>query len=137
MSSTQDARSCFTRRGLLGSTLGVAGALAASLLLSSGSTAESNSAQSVQHTYNGDTDPYPVPWLDKFGDHNQAAGPNAEPSHIYHFKGKVVRCNAFVGMGTDNKGNRIAFGAPSTDYGIMQGEYWAAREAQTGQFVHI
>lgn len=137
MSSARDVRSCFTRRDLFGTTLGIAGAAAASLLLSSGSAFGGNSAQSVQHTYNGGADPYPVPWLDKFGDHNQAAGPNSEPSHIYHFKGKVVRCNGFVGMGTDNKGNRIAFGAPSTDYGIMQGEYWAARTAQTGQFVHI
>lgn len=88
-------------------------------------------------TANGGTDPYPIPWLDKFGSHNQAAGLGNEPSHIYHFKGRVVRCNAFSGMGTDNQGNRIAFGAPSTDYGIMQGEYWAARTAQQGTFVHI
>jgi hypothetical protein len=137
MISAGVVRSLYTRRGLLGATLGIAGAGAASLVLSDGSAASSEPAQSVQHTYNGGTEPYPVPWLDKFGDHNQAAGPNSEPSHIYHFKGKVVRCNAFVGVGTDNKGNRIAFGAPSTDYGIMQGEYWAGRAEQTGQFVHI
>jgi hypothetical protein len=88
-------------------------------------------------TANGGTAPYPIPWLDKFGSHNQAAGLNNEPSHIYHFKGRVVRCNNFTGMGTDNQGNRIAFGAPSTDYGVMQGEYWAARTAQNGTFVHI
>jgi hypothetical protein len=88
-------------------------------------------------TANGGTEPYPIPWLDKFGDHNQPAGLNNEPSHIFHFKGRVVRCNAFTGMGTDNHGNRIAFGAPSTDYGIMQGEYWAARTTQHGTFVHI
>ena len=88
-------------------------------------------------TANGGTDPYPIPWLDKFGSHNQAAGPNNEPGHIFHFKGRVVRCNNFTGMGTDNKGNRIAFGAPSTDYGVMQGEYWTARTSQQGTFVHI
>ena len=33
-------------------------------------------------------------------------------------------------MGSDNQGNRIAFGSPTTDYGVMQGEYWAARAAQ-------
>jgi len=88
-------------------------------------------------TANGGTDPYPIPWLDKFGSHNQAAGLNNEPSHIFHFKGFVVRCNNFTGMGTDNQGNRIAFGAPSTDYGVMKGEYWAARTAQQGTFVHI
>ncbi len=86
---------------------------------------------------NGGTDPYPIPWLDKNGSHNQPAGPNLEPSHIYHFKGRVARCSTFTGMGTDNQGNRIAFGSPTTDYGVMQGEYWAAREPQQGTFTHI
>ena len=88
-------------------------------------------------TANGGTDPYPVPWLDKNGSHNQPAGPNLEPSHIYHFKGRVARCSTFTGMGTDNRGNRIAFGSPTTDYGVMQGEYWAAREPQQGTSTHI
>jgi len=88
-------------------------------------------------TSNGGTDPYPIPWLDKNGSHNQPAGPNLEPSHIYHFKGKVARCSTFSGMGTDNQGNRIGFGTPTTDYGAMQGEYWAARAPQQGVFTHI
>jgi len=88
-------------------------------------------------TANGGTDPYPIPWLDKNGSHNQPAGPSLEPSHIYHFQGRVARCSTFTGMGTDNAGNRIAFGSPTTDYGVMQGEYWAGRSAQTGTFSHI
>ena len=88
-------------------------------------------------TANGGSDPYPIPWLDKNGSHNQPAGPNLEPSHIYHFKGRVARCSTFTGMGTDNQGNRIAFGSPTTDYVAMQGEYWAARTAQHGTFTHI
>ena len=88
-------------------------------------------------TANGGTDPYPIPSLDKNGSHNQPAGPNLEPSHIYHFKGRVARSSTFTGMGTDNQGNRIAFGSPTTDYGVMQGEYWAARAAQQGTFTHI
>jgi len=88
-------------------------------------------------TANGGTDPYPIPWLDKNGSHNQPAGPNLEPSHIYHFKGRVARCSTFTGIGTDNKGNRIAFGSPTTDYGVMQGEYWAARTTQQGTLTHI
>lgn len=88
-------------------------------------------------TANGGTDPYPIPWLDKNGSHNQPAGPNLEPSHIYHFKGRVARCSTFTGMGTDNHGNRIAFGSPTTDYGVVQGEYWAARAPQHGTFTHI
>ena len=30
-------------------------------------------------TANGGTDPYPIPWLDKNGSHNQPAGPNSNP----------------------------------------------------------
>ena len=88
-------------------------------------------------TSNGGTDPYPIPWLDKNGSHNQPAGPNLDPSHIYHFKGRVARCSTFTGMGTDNQGNRVGFGTPTTDYGVMQGEYWAARAPQQGVFTHI
>jgi hypothetical protein len=88
-------------------------------------------------TANGGADPYPIPWLDKNGSHNQPAGANLEPSHIYHFKGRVARCSTFTGVGTDNQGNRIAFGSPTTDYGVMQGEFWGARAAQQGAFTHI
>ena len=94
-------------------------------------------AQQSAGTANGGAGPYPIPWLDKNGSHNQPAGPNLEPSHIYHFKGVVARSSTFTGMGTDNQGNRIAFGSPTTDYGLMQGEYWAARTAQQGAFSHI
>jgi hypothetical protein len=66
-------------------------------------------------TANGGKDPYPIPWLDKNGSHNQPAGPNLEPSHIYHFKGRVARSSTFTGMGIDNQGNGIAFGSPTTD----------------------
>ena len=96
-------------------------------------------AQVSEHltTANGGTEPYPIPWLDKNGSHNQPAGPNLEPSHIYHFKGRVARCSTFTGGGTDDQGNRIAFGSPTTDYGVMQGEYWAGRATQQGTFTHI
>jgi hypothetical protein len=53
-------------------------------------------------TANGGNEPYPIPWLDKNGSHNQPAGPNLEPSQIYRFKGRVARCSTFSGMGTDN-----------------------------------
>lgn len=87
--------------------------------------------------FNGNTDPFPIPWLDKNGSHNQSPGPGMDPSSIYDFKGRVARANDFKGMGTDNRGNRIAFGAPSTDFSFLQGEYWAARTAQKGIFTHI
>jgi len=40
-------------------------------------------------------------------------------------------------MGTANDGNRIPFGTATTDYGFMQGEYFAGRKAQVGAFTHI
>ena len=56
-------------------------------------------AELAASTSNGGSDPYPIPWLDKNGSHNQPAGPGLEPSHIYHFKGRVARCSTFTGMG--------------------------------------
>lgn len=119
-----------TRRKMLTTSAGAAAAL-----LLAPAIAESQQPQPT--TANGGTEPYPIPWLDKNGSHNQPAGPNLEPSHIYHFKGRVARCSTFTGMGTDNHGHRIAFGSPTTDYGVMDGEYWAARTAQHGTFTHI
>ncbi len=94
-------------------------------------------AELAASTSNGGSDPYPIPWLDKNGSHKQPAGPSLEPSHIYHFKGRVARCSTFTGIGTDSQGNRIAFGSPTTDYGLMQGEYWAGRTTHRGAFAHI
>ncbi len=85
---------------------------------------------------NGGSCPYPIPWLDKNGNHNQSPMPNVELSSIYHFKGKLARCNGFHGMGTDNKGNRLAWGTPTTDFSYMAGEYWAGREARRAVFAH-
>ncbi len=95
------------------------------------------SYQFGQLTLDGGESPFPVPWLDKNGSHNQSPGPGSDPSSIYHFKGQVARCNDFKGMGTDNNGNRIAFGAPSTDFSLLSGEYWAGRTVRTGAFSHI
>jgi hypothetical protein len=85
---------------------------------------------------NGGPCPYPIPWLDKNGNHNQSPMPDVELSNIYHFKGKLARCNGFHGMGTDNKGHRLAWGTPTTDYSYMAGEYWAARQAHHAIFAH-
>jgi hypothetical protein len=137
MSSTDDVRPGYTRRSFLSTTLSIAAAGSASLLLPDDIAAENTPPQSKLLTYNGSTDPYPIPWLDKNGSHNQPAGPQLEPSHIFHFKGRVARCADFVGMGTDNRGNRIAFGTRTTDYGFMKGEYFAGRAPQTGAFTHI
>ena len=56
-------------------------------------------AQDSHASANGGTAPYPIPWLDKNGSHNQPAGPNLEPSQIYDFKGLVGRCSTFTGNG--------------------------------------
>ncbi len=127
------------RRRLL--SLGVTSAFAASLpdaILDAQATARSclpdipkNHAPS-----NGGACPYPIPWLDKNGNHNQSPAPNVELSSIYHFKGKLARCNGFHGTGTDNDGNRLAWGTPTTDFSYMAGEYWAARQPHQAVFAH-
>jgi len=48
----------------------------------------------------------------------------------------VARCSTFTGLGTDNQGNRVAFGSPTTDYGVMQGEF-GARELRNRASSHI
>ncbi|MDA8091711.1 MAG: hypothetical protein M0Z61_16010 [Nitrospiraceae bacterium] len=127
----------FSRRGLLASGL----VLAASSVLHLPGTAQAEAGlkekKPREYSYDGSTDPFPIPWLDKNGSHNQPAGPGNEPSLIYHFKGKVARCSDFTGIGTDNKGNRLAFGSPTTDNAIMQGEYFTGREARKGSFTHL
>lgn len=87
--------------------------------------------------FNGSSCPFPIPWLDKNGSHNQAPKAGSEPSNIFHFKGQVARCNDWVGMGTDNRGNRLAFGSPSTDFSFMKGTYFAGRSEHQGIFSHI
>ncbi|HUL01022.1 MAG TPA: hypothetical protein VLX29_09220 [Nitrospirota bacterium] len=125
----------FSRRKFLIS--GSALAAASALQLPNHAVAMGTREKIEPFVYDGSNYPFPIPWLDKNGSHNQPAGTNLEPSHIYHFKGKVARCADFRGMGTDNKGNRLAFGNPTTDNDIMQGEYYTGRMAQNGTFVHI
>jgi hypothetical protein len=121
--------------------LGAASAVGASLrasVLSEQST-PATCAPPIPHNHeplNGGSCPYPIPRLDKDGNHNQPAAPNVELSSIYHFKGKLARCSGFHGMGTDNKGNRLAWGTSTTDYSYMAGEYWAARQAHQAIFAH-
>ena len=89
-------------------------------------------------TANGGTDPYPIPWLDQKRQPQSACG--TESGALRTFTTSRVwspGCSTFTGMGTDNLGNRIGFGSPTTDYGLMQGEYWAARTPQHGAFTHI
>ena len=123
----------FSRRQFLLS----GGALMAASALPGRADADADLSNPKPFVYDGSTDPYPIPWLDKNGSHNQPAGLDKEPSHIYHFKGKVARCADFSGMGTDNKGNRLAFGNPTTDNSFMQGEYFTGRTTHKGTFTHI
>jgi hypothetical protein len=91
----------------------------------------------VLFDHDGGKDPFPIPWLDANGSHNQMPGVEQEPSHIYHFKGLVARCNGFAGKGTDGEGKPVSFGTKTTDFGIMVGEYHAGRTAHKGAFVHL
>jgi hypothetical protein len=139
MSSERGSEFEVSRRQWL--KLGVTSAFAASLrptVLRAQSASPNCAPPMPQHhePSNGGPCPYPIPWLDKNGNHNQPAAPNVELSNIYHFKGKLARCGGFHGTGTDNKGNRLAWGTPTTDYSYMAGEYWAARQAHEGIFAH-
>ncbi len=125
-----------SRRGFLQSGIGLA-AMSATLALPGLARAQSGLKPGNGAGPDGSSDPDPIPWLDKNGSHNQSPGPNVDPSNIFHFKGRIARCNAFTGMGTDNKGNRIAFGAPSTDFSFMQGQYFSGRSERSGAFSHI
>ena len=121
----------------LGVTSAVTASLPGSLLLAH--SAQQNCPPPIPHNHepsNGGPCPYPIPWLDKNGNHNQPAMPNVELSSIYHFKGRLARCSGFHGWGTDNQGNRLAWGTPTTDYSYMAGEYWAARQAHQAVFAH-
>jgi hypothetical protein len=131
----QSEPSLISRRGFLGRGAWLAALGAAALCLPKDALAQGPQAWSPPS--NGGKDPYPIPWLDRNGSHNQSPGPGMEPSSIFHFGGQVARANNFTGMGTDNKGNRIAFGAPSTDFSFLRGQYFAARAAQLGVFTHI
>ena len=126
-----------TRRTILQSGAGAVGG-AAGLMVPGAALAASEANKILP---DGGAGPFPIPWLDKNGSHNQPAGPNLEPSHIYHFRGRVARSAGFDGIGTAETGNgeseRILFGTNTTDYGIMDGEYWAARAPQHGAFTHI
>lgn len=127
------------RRGLL--KFGLASLVASSLpvRLLHAQSAPQQCAPPIPQNHapsNGGSCPYPIPWLDKNGNHNQSPTANVELSNIYHFKGKLARCNGFHGMGTDNKGNRLAWGTPTTDYSYMAGEYWAARAGHQAIFAH-
>ncbi len=68
---------------------------------------------------------------------NQAPGPNVELLHLLHFKGRIARANDFAGAGTDGSGERLSFGAKSTDFSFQQGEYFAGRQARQGAFGHL
>jgi len=129
-----DRKPMFTARRRF---LQASGALAACAALSTGVGASSECAPPIPHgPSNGGSCPYPIPWLDKNGNHNQIPKENVELSHIFHFKGKLARCSGFTGIGTDNQGNRLPFGTGTTDYSFMAGEYWAARKPQYGIFAH-
>jgi hypothetical protein len=94
-------------------------------------------AEALAAPVGGNDEPYPIPWLDKNGSHNQA-GPGLEPSSIYHFKGRIARAAEFTGSGVDGEGTRIPFGTRTTDHSIMQGECWTSqRRPRTGAWAHL
>ena len=125
------------RRQLLQMGLTTAGLTMLRPLAAAAMVAEDCSPPIPAGPFNGSVCPFPIPWLDKNGNHNQMPKSGVELSNIYHFKGRLARCAGFTGMGTDNRGNRLAFGTPTTDFSFMAGEYFAARESHQANFAHI
>jgi len=64
MCSADDVRSRYTTRSFLGTTISIASAASASLLLPGRIATGNKPPQSELHTYNGGTDPYPIRLLD-------------------------------------------------------------------------
>ncbi len=127
------------RRRLLNMGMASLGLASLSSRLARGQAAPDSCSPPIPQNHapsNGGPCPYPIPWLDKNGSHNQSPAPNVELSNIYHFKGRLARCSGFHGMGTDNKGNRLPWGTATTDYSYMAGEYWAGRQAHQAVFTH-
>jgi hypothetical protein len=125
------------RRRFFALSTGFAGAAIASVIRPQTSPPENCSPPIPSGPFNGSDCPFPIPWLDKNGSHNQSPMPGAELSNIFHFKGQIARSNGFVGMGRDNHGNRLAFGSPTTDFSYMKGTYFAGRREHSGVFAHI
>jgi hypothetical protein len=123
----------FNRRRFLAAGAGAAG----SVLLRPPLLGQKCSAPIPTMPFNGSDCPFPIPWLDKNGSQNQSPQPDAELSNIFHFKGQIARCSNWAGMGTDNKGNRLPFGSPTTDFSYMKGTYFAGRQEHSGTFAHI
>ena len=132
-----DSKRATCRRDFLQEATVAAAALA---LPWSGGCAAAKPEQRSDHLVapvGGSDEPYPIPWLDKNGSHNQA-GPDLEPSSIYHFKGRIARAAGFVGSGVDGAGNRLAFGSKTTDNSFMQGECWTSqRTVRRGTWAHL
>ncbi|GEJ57146.1 hypothetical protein [Anaeromyxobacter diazotrophicus] len=125
------------RRFLAG--LGLGGALAAARLGGVARAVESaGKGEVLPAPVGGSAEPSAIPWLDKNGSHNQSPGPRAEPSSIFHFKGRIARANDFEGTGQDGQGNALPWGEPSTDFSFMDGVYWpTTRIERRGTFSHL
>ena len=129
-----------SRRGFLHVIgLGTAAVSASSLITAcaSGGLGARTRDATIPPPVGGSDEPYPIPWLDKNGSHNQA-GPRLEPSHIFHFKGRVARSADFVGSGVSGSGERLPFGLATTDNSFMDGECWTSqRRVRIGAWAHL
>ncbi len=120
------------RRNLLRGAALAAASMGAPSLAGCATAASAQRSGVIQAPVGGSDEPYPIPWLDKNGSHNQA-GPGLEPSFIYHFKGRIARAAEFIGSGVG-----LAFGSRTTDNSFMQGECWTSqRLARRGAWAHL
>ncbi len=128
------------RRGFLrmiGLGTAAVGASSVFTACASGGLETKSRGDAIPAPVGGSDEPNPIPWLDKNGSHNQA-GPRLEPSHIFHFKGRVARCADFVGSGVSDSGERLPFGLATTDNSFMDGECWTSqRRVRIGAWAHL
>jgi hypothetical protein len=130
------ARQTTGRRSFLVGTA-AAGALPLLTACASGGAKPAARDALIKPPVGGSDEPFPIPWLDKNGSHNQA-GPSLEPSHIFHFKGRIGRASDFAGSGVDGSGERLAFGLPTTDNSFMAGDCWTSqRLVRKGAWAHL
>ena len=77
---------------------------------------------------NGGSCPYPIPWLDKNGNHNQSPAPNVELSNIFHFKGSWRGATASTVWGRTIKAIALRGETPLQTTAI-----WQANTGQDGK----
>src|SRR5260370_31618139 len=99
MEDDREARRTGRRNLLRGAALAAA-SMGAPALAACATAASAQGSGVIRAPVGGNDEPYPIPWLDKNGSHNQA-GPGMGRSPLYHFKGRIAPPPGFLRAGVD------------------------------------